>query len=195
MDTVEIPGYRYGDPTLPVSPLTLADLERIQRCLLFSAEDAAALRRAREILEPQVDAILDVWYGFVGSQDFLLDYFSTDTGPDSDYLARVRQRFGRWILDTCRAEYDQKWLDYQAEIGRRHIDQKNATDDVQGAPALIHFRYVNALIYPIYATIRPFLERGEADPAKVEQMHQSWLKSVLLQVTLWSQPYLRDGAF
>lgn len=66
---------------------------------------------------------------------------------------------------------------------------------MQGAPPFIHFRYVNALIYPIFATIRPFLEKGKSDPAEVERMHQAWLKAVLLQVTLWSQPYLREGAF
>jgi len=26
-------------------------------------------------------------------------------------------------------------------------------------------------------------------------MHQAWIKSVLLQVILWSQPYTRDGDF
>jgi hypothetical protein len=24
----------------------------------------------------------------------------------------VRKRFGQWILDTCRAEYDENWLAY-----------------------------------------------------------------------------------
>jgi hypothetical protein len=26
-------------------------------------------------------------------------------------------------------------------------------------------------------------------------MHQAWIKSVLLQVTLWSHPYVKDGDF
>jgi hypothetical protein len=195
MATAAIPGYRYGDPSLPRSPLTVGDLERLKAALLFTEDDAAALRRAGEILAPQVDAILDVWYGFVGSNDFLLHYFATAGGPDGDYLTRVRARFGQWILDTCRAEFDQAWLDYAYEIGRRHIDIKNQTDDVAGAPPLVHFRYVNALVYPIYATVRPFLEQGASDTAEVERMHQAWLKAVLLQATLWSQPYVRDDAF
>jgi hypothetical protein len=29
----------------------------------------------------------------------------------------------------------------------------------------------------------------------VEVMHQAWVKAVLLQVILWSQPYVRDGDF
>jgi hypothetical protein len=60
---------------------------------------------------------------------------------------------------------------------------------------VVNFRYVNALIYPIFATIRPFLERGESGAGQVDRMYQAWLKSVLLQVTLWSQPYLPEEAF
>jgi len=28
---------------------------------------------------------------------------------------------------------------------------------------------------------------------KVEKMRQAWLKSGILEVTLWGQPYVRDG--
>jgi hypothetical protein len=195
MTTTEIPGYRYGDPALAASPIGIDDLERLKATLLFTEDDAAALRRAGNILADQVEDILDVWYGFVGSTPFLLDYFSSGAGPDGNSLARVRGRFGPWILNTCRTEYDETWLAYQYEIGRRHIDKKNATDGATGAPPLVNFRYLNALIYPIYATIRPFLERAESDAGMVDRMHQAWLKSVLLQVTLWSQPYLREGTF
>jgi hypothetical protein len=196
-EAASIPGYRYGDPSLPPSPLSADDFRRLKAALLFGDDDVAALRRAGDILVPQTDAILDVWYGFVGSNDFLLAYFSTPEGPSGDYLARVRARFGRWIADTCRAEYDATWLAYQQEIGARHVSRKNETDgpSAAGTPPLIHFRYVNALVYPIYATVRPFLEKGESDPDVVERMHQAWLKAVLLQVTLWSQAYVKEGAF
>ncbi len=192
-----IPGYRYGDPTLPPSPVTAEDFARLKAALLFTDDDLAALRRAGDILVPQTEAILDVWYGFVGSHDFLLAYFATPQGPSQEYLARVRARFGQWIADTCRAQYDAAWLAYQQEIGRRHCTGKNETDGpaAAGTPPLVHFRYVNALVYPIYATVRPFLEKGESDPAAVERMHQAWLKAVLLQVTLWSHAYVREGAW
>jgi hypothetical protein len=29
----------------------------------------------------------------------------------------------------------------------------------------------------------------------VEKMHAAWVKSCLLQVTLWSHPYVKDGDF
>ncbi len=192
-----IPGYRRGDPSLAPSPVSLAELARLKEALLFTDEDVVALRRAGAILVPQTEAILDVWYGFVGAHDFLLGYFATPAGPSSEYLARVRARFGQWIADTCRAEYDAAWLAYQDEIGRRHFTDKNRTDGsvASGTPPLVNFRYLNALVYPIYATVRPFLEKGEADPTQVERMHQAWLKAVLLQVTLWARPYVQDGGW
>ena len=75
-----------------------------------------------EVLKDQVEAILDVWYGFVGSNPHLVASFSGKSAgkPLKEYLGAVRQRFGQWILDTARAEYDQNWLDYQYEIGLRH---------------------------------------------------------------------------
>jgi hypothetical protein len=181
--------------TTSSSPITLAELERIKAALMLTDDDLAALRRARGILEPRVDELLDVWYGFVGSHDFLLHYFAGPDGPDGDYLAAVRRRFGQWVLDLTSAEYDHEWLAYQEEIGRRHYLDKGATDGVAGTPPLVSYRYMIPLAYPIYATVRPFLEQGEGDAGEVERMHQAWLKAVLLSVTLWSRPYLRVGAF
>jgi hypothetical protein len=177
------------------SPVGTAALEKIEAAMLFGEDDVAALRKAHGILAPRVEELLDVWYGFVGANDFLLAYFSTPDGPSADYLAGVRKRFAEWVLDVTRAEYDEAWLARQEEIGRRHFTEKNRTDGVEGAPAIVDYRYMVPLVYPIYATVRPFLEQGESDPAEVERMHQAWLKAVLLSVTLWSRPYVREGAF
>lgn len=193
----QIPGYRLGDPSLAPSPVTQDELARLKKALLFTDDDAEALRRAGSILVPQAEAILDVWYGFVGAHDFLLRYFTGPAGPSAEYLSRVRARFGQWIADTCRGEWNDTWLAYQQEIGRRHYTGKNETDGLAaaGTPPFVHWRYVAALAYPIYATVRPFLERGEGDAARVESMHQAWLKAVLLQVILWSQAYIPEGAW
>jgi hypothetical protein len=182
---------------LPPSPLSSADFANLKAALLFGDQDIAALRRAHAILVPQTNAILDVWYTFVASTPALLAYFTGPEGPSAEYLARVRERFGQWIDDTCRAEYDDAWLAYQQEIGWRHFTRKNETDSpaAAGTPPVIHWRYLNALVYPIYATVRPFLEKGGDDPALVEQMHQAWLKAVLLHVTLWTQPYMKEGGW
>jgi hypothetical protein len=50
-------------------------------------------------------------------------------------------------------------------------------------------------IYPITATIRPFLARKGHSAEDVEKMHQAWFKAVVLSVTLWSAPYIKDGDF
>jgi Protoglobin len=192
----DIPGYTYGTDAVPRSPVTLDELELLRATLLLGDDDLAALRRSGDILAPQVEEILDVWYGFVGANPHLLAAFSNAQGqPDQHYLAAVRRRFGRWVLDTARATFDQAWLDYQQEIGLRHTRaRKNRTD---GADAADHIplRYVLALLVPVTTTLKPFLAKGGAAPDEVEAMHAAWVKAVLLQLILWSRPYVREGDF
>lgn len=193
----DIPGYTYGSKKLPKSPISLEVLAEIQKSLLFTQEDRRYLKMSREILEPQVEEILDVWYGFVGSNPHLLYYFTDKNSrkPDAEYLARVRKRFGRWILDTAQADYDQEWLNYQYQIAlRHHRTAKNRTDSVKSVP-LIHFRHLIALQYPVTATLKPFLAKKGHSNEDVEKMHQAWIKSVQLQVILWSYPYVKQGDF
>jgi len=193
----KIPGYAYGSRALRKSPVTLDQLGHLQASMLFGENDIKALRMSRDVLAPHVDEILDVWYGFVGSNPHLLAYFSDPTTgePDAAYLAAVRKRFGRWILDTAEADYNQDWLDWQYEIGlRHHSAKKNQTDNGKG-PEIVHFSHMVALTIPVTTTLRPFLERAGHTPEEVEQMHQAWVKSVLLQSILWSHPYINEGEF
>jgi hypothetical protein len=196
MIKTDIPGYTYGTDAVSRSPVSLEELELLQATLLLGEDDRAALRRSTDILASQVQAILDVWYGFVGANPHLLAAFTGPDGqPNQAYLAAVRRRFGQWILDTAQAEFDQAWLDYQHEIGVRHTRRgKNRTDGVQAADQ-IPLRYVLALLIPITTTLKPFLASDDAAPEDVEAMHQAWVKAVLLQVILWSQPYVREGEF
>ncbi len=197
MTTSSIPGYRLGDPMLPKSPLTTADLATLKASLLFGDDDVAALRKAHDIVKDQVEAILDVWYGFVGSTPHLLAYFSDPktNQPIGTYLEAVRKRFGQWILDTCRADYSEAWLAWQDEIGRRHHRSgKNKTDGVSAAPH-IQMRHVLALVMPISITMKPFLAKKGHAAAEVEAMHAAWTKAVLLHAILWCHPYAKDGDF
>lgn len=196
MSQTDIPGYTYGTGAVPRSPVSLQELGLLQATLLLGPDDLAALRRSGEVLAPQVEDVLDVWYGFVGANPHLLAAFAGPDGqPDQAYLAAVRRRFGRWILDTARADYDQAWLDYQHEIGLRHTRaKKNRTDGARAADH-IPLRYVLALLVPVTTTLKPFLAKGGAPPEEVDAMHQAWVKAVLLQLILWSHPYVRDGDF
>jgi Protoglobin len=191
-----VPGYDFGAGTVARSPFGTEDLELLKQTVLFSDEDEEYLRLAGDVLEDQADEVLDLWYGFVGSHPHLIHYFSDPDGePDSDYLARVRERFKRWILDTCRRSYDREWLDYQQEIALRHTRAKKNRTDGARAPEHIPLRYMVAFIYPITATIKQFLAKGGHSAEEVEKMHQAWFKSVVLQVTLWSYPYAREGDY
>ena len=81
MAVTAIPGYTYGTDAVPRSPVSLDELELIKATLLFDEDDRDALRSSSEILAPQIEAILDVWYGFVGANPHLLVAF---TGPDGE---------------------------------------------------------------------------------------------------------------
>jgi hypothetical protein len=187
----DIPGYTYGTDAVPRSPVSLQELELLRSTLLLGEDDVAALRRSGDILAPQVEEILDVWYGFVGANPHLLAAFSNAQGqPDQQYLAAVRRRFGRWVLDTARATFDQAWLDYQHEIGLRHTHaRKNQTDGVASAPH-IPLRYVLAFTAAIITTTRPFLASRGHSAEEVDRMYDAWCKAVILHVTLWSAAYV-----
>ncbi|WP_158057661.1 protoglobin domain-containing protein [Halorussus halophilus] len=196
MSDTEISGYTYGEDSVAESPLSMAEFEKLKQTVMWSEEDEEHLRMAGDVLDGQIDDVLELWYGFVGDHDFLLEYFSTPEGePIDEYLDRVRARFGQWIRDTCDPPYDEDWLNYQQEIAlRHHRTKKNQTDDAESVP-IIHFRYMTAFVYPITATIRQFLENSDHDAETVEKMYDAWFKSVVLQVTLWSYPYVKDGDF
>lgn len=194
---MSVPGYTHGTSAVARSPMTLDELATLKKSLLFDDGDVAALRRSQDVLRGEVEAILDVWYGFVGQNAHLLGSFSdpADGKPVAHYLAAVRKRFGLWILDTARAEYDQQWLDYQHEIGLRHHRLKKNTTDGAHASAIVPFRDLFALVFPITFTLKPFLAKTGLPQAEVDAMYAAWVKSCLLQVTLWSKPYVKDGDF
>ncbi len=191
-----IPGYALGAPSVPRSPISMEEFELLKKSVLFTEDDVKALQQSLDVVKDQTEAILDVWYGFIASQPQLLQSFAGSDGqPDSQYLEAVRKRFGQWILDTAAANYDQKWLDYQYEIGlRHHRSKKNRTDGVSAA-GIVPLRYILAVLYPVTATLKPFLAKKGHSAEEVERMHQAWIKSVLLQVILWAQPYVKEGDF
>ncbi|MCS6783860.1 MAG: protoglobin domain-containing protein [Candidatus Caldarchaeum sp.] len=191
----QIPGYTYGTKEAATSPVTEEDFNLLKTTVLMTDEDIKYLRLAGEVLKDQVNDVLDLWYGWVGSNKHLVHYFShRKTGqPIQEYLEAVRKRFGQWILDTCFREYNRDWLNYQMEIGlRHHRTKKNKTDKVESVEH-IPLRYLIAFIVPITATIKPFLAKKGHPPEEVEKMHNAWFKAVTLSVALWSIPYTGKG--
>jgi hypothetical protein len=190
-------GYTYGTSAVAKSPMSLEELKLLQQSLLFGDEDIKYLKMSYDILKDQTSDILDVWYGFVASTPQLVYFFGNKTTgkPDGEYLAKVRERFAMWILQTAEANYDQKWLDYQYEIGLRHYStKKNKTDNANSVP-IINYRYIPALTIPVTTTLKPFLAKKGASAEDVDKMYNAWVKSVLLQSILWGQPYMKKGEF
>jgi len=188
----DIAGYTY-DHELPSSPVSPNDLDLLLATLLWTEADAAALRTAGSVLESQIEEILDLWYGYVGSHPHLVVSFSgADGQPSGPYLDAVRARFGQWIRDLCSRTWDEQWLAYQHEIARRHTDTMGRTDQVTSDQSHIPLRYLIAFIWPITATVRGFLAAKGHDEAEVDAMHTAWFKAATLTVALWAQPYRPD---
>lgn len=195
METKQIKGYAYGDPTLERSPISMDDLKLLKKTLLWSDENDHYLKMLADTLSDQIDNILDLWYGYVGSNEHLVHYFTTNGQPNPDYLSAVRERFGMWIRDLLTRSYDQKWLDYQYEIAKRHHSlKKNKTDNVQSVP-IVNFRYMVSFIYPITVTIKQFLEKKNPSDKDLNGMYDTWFKAVTLTVILWCYPYVNKNEF
>ncbi|ORW07839.1 protoglobin domain-containing protein [Mycobacterium kyorinense] len=188
-----VAGYTY-DQTLPPSPVQRADLAQLLTDVMWTEADAAALRRAGEILRPHVSEVQDVFYDFIGGTPHLVDAFvGPDGEPDSDYLAAVRGRFGQWVIDLCTRDFDERWLAYQEEIGlRHHSTKKNRTDAVDSPRTHVPLRHITALIVPVTLTIRDLLAAHESDTAEVDAMQQAWFKAVTVSLVLWSRPFAGD---
>jgi len=190
-------GYTYGTNKVSKSPFSLDDLKLLQQSLLFGEDDIKYLKMSHDILKDQTNDILDVWYGFVASTPQLVYFFGNKTTgkPEGEYLAKVRERFAMWILQTAEANYNQDWLNYQYEIGLRHYTaKKNKTDKANSVP-VVNYRYIPALTIPVTTTLKPFLAKKGASAEDVEKMYNAWVKSVLLQAILWGQPYMKKGEF
>lgn len=188
-------GYAYGTPGLGTSPVTLAELERLEQAVAWAPEDAKALALAAEVVKDQTEAIVASWRAVIGRTPHLAYYyFDVSTGqPDEDYKAKVKERFKQWILDVCLRPHDQTWLDYQHEIGLRHTHLKKNQADAVAAPPHIPLRYVLAFTAVVNDTMRPFLAVKGHRAEEVDAMHRAWCKAVLLHVTLWSRPYVSEN--
>jgi hypothetical protein len=67
--------------------------------------------------------------------------------------------------------------------------------DGAASTGIVQFRDLFALIYPVTFTLKPFLASKGHAAGDVEKMYAAWLKSCLLQMTLWTYPYIKDGDF
>jgi hypothetical protein len=196
-DANDLPGYNPGAAKVANSPISMEELNQIKASALFTDEDVVYLRLSYAVLKDQAEELVTMWRGIISQHKHLADYgLDRNTGkPDKEYGDAVGKRFAQWVLDTARAEYDQVWLDYQYEIGlRHHRTKKNETDNANAAPH-IRGRDLIAFAAATVAPMRPYLEKGGQSTETVLRMQDAWWKSMILQVTLWTQPYMNPGDF
>jgi hypothetical protein len=186
-----IAGYTYGTSEVPLSPVSLPELEQLKVSVGFTEEDSRYLSLAGEVLADQTEAIVQHWRSGIIAGIPHLARHSRDLDGHAlpDYLAKSNRRFERWILDTCVRPYDQHWLNYQQEIALRHTSiKKNATDHVTSTP-YIPLRDIIGFIMVMNDTIKPHLAaKGHADEV-VGKMHRAWRNSMQLQIALFARPY------
>jgi hypothetical protein len=190
-----IPGYSYGAPDVPRSPVSTHDLESLKISAGFTDEDQRYLRLAGEVLSDQTERIVEHWRsGIIASIPNLARHSRTPEGdPIPQYLKNSNLRFRQWILDTCFRPYDQDWINYQQEIALRHSSsKKNKVDDVRSTP-YVPLRDVLAFIAVMNETIKPYLAAEGHSAEEVDKMHRAWCKSMQLQLALWVGPYTSPG--
>lgn len=194
MDTdIQLPGYQFGFPLIPRSPVSLDQLHALEKASGFGDDDREWLRKAARVLVARAEEIVDAWRAVIAAHPEMAQVFFGPGGqPDDAYKAAVKKRFVQWIADTCEREHDQVWLDYQEEIGKRHTPaKKNQTDGAHTAP-LVPLRYLIAFSAVVCTTIRPFLKEGGYSSSEIQLIQDAWAKSMLLHLALWARPYVAD---
>jgi len=190
-----IPGYFYGTPDVPPSPVSIQDLESLKISAGFTDNDAQYLRLAGEVLSDQTEKIVAHWRSGIiaGIPNLARHSRSPEGDPIPEYLANSNLRFQQWILDTCLRPYDQDWINYQQEIAQRHTSaRKNKVDDVRSTP-YVPFRDVLAFVAVMNETIKPYLAAKGHSAEEVDRMHRAWCKSMQIQMALWVGPYTTPG--
>lgn len=193
----QVPGYALGSKEVPRAPIDMSEFQKILDTVGFTGNDVEMLRRSRPILEKHLDALVGDWFDFIMDHDHLVAAFEDpDTGKaDERYLDAVRARYRQWVLDTAAARYDQDWLDYQFEIGRRlHRSGKNDTDEVS-ALEIVPFRYLFPMSVTMLTMMRPYLEKDGASAPDIDRMLAAWDKSMMVQLTLWSYHYVGEADY
>ena len=89
MTLPDIKGYTYGEAS--TSPVSMKDVDALKATVLFGPEDELYLRMASHVLRDQTDAVLDLWYGFVGSHPHLVHAFISALPGKQAAYPNVRQ--------------------------------------------------------------------------------------------------------
>jgi hypothetical protein len=189
----DMAGYDFGALHVGRSPVTLSELDELQRTLGWTSEDERWLAQAAPVLTHHAQDLVNTWRAQIGKMPFLSRWFGEPGEATDSYRAAVKKRFVQWIIDTCTRPRDQAWLDYAEEIGLRHTPRKKNTTDAAQGPSLVPLRYVIAFAWPVLSAVRPLLAAEGIPAADVDAMEAAWSKAVLLQIALWSRAFVHEG--
>jgi hypothetical protein len=96
----QIPGYIYGSRELPQAPVSDEEFKLLKSTVLMTDEDVRYLRMAGEVLKDQVEDVLDLWYGWVGSNKHLVYYFGDRKIRTAHWRVLVSGQEEVWAMDS-----------------------------------------------------------------------------------------------
>ncbi len=170
---------------------TAEEVELLWRIGLFSSDDERALRKLWRVLKGRTDDYLDMVLGMVAAYPALAAALAEvrhhTWGVSADGSATVRRLFREWLSETCHSPQRLSWLK------RLYFDLMPERSAQKMAAELPSFRYLIALSFPLVATLRSLLAGIELAPQEIERMQSALLKAILLQATLLSKLYVKEG--
>ena len=172
-----------------------AEIDLLLSIGLFSSDDEIVLRKVWRILKGQTDDYLDMVLGMVAAHPALVTAFATLCGnrptttiPALSGAVTARSCFRRWLFETCFFPHEPPWLK------NLYSERSSPDSPAQPSPVMLPgFRHTIALAYPLVATARPFLAADCNEHQEIERMQHTLLKAILLQVTLLSKLYVKEG--
>lgn len=170
------------------------EIELLWRIGLFSSDDERALRKLWRLLKGQTDDYLDMVLGMVAAYPALAAVLGAvcreNLGVSLEGSATVRRLFRQWLSETCLSPHESPWLNRLYSLYAGLPPERSAqTMSVE----LPEFRYLIALSFPLVAAARSLLVDAGLAPQAIERMQSALLKAILLQVTLLSKLYVKDG--
>jgi hypothetical protein len=187
-----IPGYDYRTAKSAISPVSENELSELEQTCGWTSADADVLAQHGKLFRAKAESMVDSWRAVIGSQPHLARwFFKPDGTPDDAYKASVKRRFVQWVVDVALCPHDRDWLNYQHEIGLRHTPAKKNKTDGTHTPPVVPFRFLLGFV-PVVLPIREFFAEAIKDNAELKRLEVAWTKAVLLHITLWSQPYVKE---
>ena len=186
----QLPGKDAVAVTAPPWPNS-EEIELLGRVGLFAPDDARALRKIWRVLKGQTDDYLDMVLGMVAAYPTLATALTVLRRESLEGSVggstTVRLLFRQWLFETCFSPHEPSWLkQLYAEIPPDR--------SVQSLLALLpSYRHLIALSFPLVATARTLLAASGLAPPEIERMQSALLKAILLQVTLLSKLYVKEG--